>query len=187
MITLMGLPSTLQRSKINAWWTHCAALHHTWLVVHNDSSSTIWGMMQAAGKTLRTIYWIAEASTKTGIIYEIQRRRIQVVVSCDNRMQMIQSPMQWEGETHIHTQTEAAMDFCKDGVFFKTFLRSFLITLFFENLFSRVIWGPRNDASLRSSILPDAQFPRSHLSASCTTDLLSSRSSLYFSLSLSNP
>ncbi len=24
----MGLPSTLQRSKINAWWTHCAALHH---------------------------------------------------------------------------------------------------------------------------------------------------------------
>jgi hypothetical protein len=63
-------------------------------------------MMQAAGKTLRTIYWIAEASYKTGIIYEIQRRRIQFVVSCDNRMQMIHSPMQWEGETHPCTHTQ---------------------------------------------------------------------------------
>jgi hypothetical protein len=44
-------------------------------------------------------------------------------------MQMIHSPMQWEGDTHTHTHTltEAVMDFCKDGVFFKTFLRSFLI------------------------------------------------------------
>ncbi len=140
----MGLPSILQRSKINAWWTHCAALHHTWLVVHNHSSSTIWGIMQAAGKTLRTIYWIAEASYKTGIIYEIQGRRIQVVVSCDNRMQMIHDPMQWEGDTHTHSQKQ---QWISARVSSKKIFAASWSTLFFDNLFSRVICGPRKRSS----------------------------------------
>lgn len=144
MIHSMGLPSTLQRSKINAWWTHCAALHHTWLVVHNHSSSTIWGIMQAAGITLRTIYWIAEASYKTGIIYEIQGRRIQVVVSCDNRMQMIHDPMQWEGDTHTHSQKQ---QWISARISSKHFFAASWSTLFFDNLFSRVICGPRKRSS----------------------------------------
>lgn len=66
----------------------------------------------------------------------------------------------------------------------KHFFAASWSTLFFDNLFSRVICGPRNAPPVRSSILPDAQFPHSHLSASCTTDPLSSRSSLSLSLSL---